>query len=58
MTIYGGTPTDYGNNKDGFFVTCAKCGWHSKVVISPSIAYGDPVVIFECLHCENRHEES
>jgi len=53
MTVYGGELQDYGTRKDGFFVNCTKCGWHSKVDIS----YSDDGIHFYCDHCKNTHTE-
>jgi RNase P subunit RPR2 len=54
MTIFGGVPTDYGNNEDGFFVVCAKCGWHSMVTVQPGV---NDTVVFTCHKCDNIHIE-
>jgi predicted RNA-binding Zn-ribbon protein involved in translation (DUF1610 family) len=58
MTVYGGELQDYGTRKDGFFVSCTKCGWHSKVEVEPDVTYGDPCVSFKCNHCGNEHLET
>jgi hypothetical protein len=34
MTIYGGELTPAGIVVNGFFVSCTKCGWHSKVRVT------------------------
>lgn len=57
MTLYGGEIGDYGQALRGFFVSCAKCGWHSKVEVYGVDDKGDPAVVFECHHCGNYHEE-
>lgn len=57
MTIYGGEKTSYGLQKDGFFVTCTKCGWHSKTDVSLKDEIGFKSIRFKCNHCGNEHEE-
>ena len=49
MTIYGGWEPDPGGTiKDGFFISCTKCGWHSKVEMKGSTLI--------CYRCGNKYE--
>jgi predicted RNA-binding Zn-ribbon protein involved in translation (DUF1610 family) len=51
VTIFGGKKVFSTFSEvvvDGFFVSCTKCGWHSKVEV-----YADEVVVFKCHHCGN-----
>jgi predicted RNA-binding Zn-ribbon protein involved in translation (DUF1610 family) len=57
MTVYGGEATTWGARSKGFFVSCTKCGWHSKVEVIPTIVLESPAVIFVCNHCGNEHTE-
>jgi DNA-directed RNA polymerase subunit M/transcription elongation factor TFIIS len=61
MTIYGGEETTWGARKDGFFVSCCKCGWHSMVEVKtiPKNILVDEQhnVLFKCNHCGNEWEE-
>lgn len=57
MTVYGGEIGDYGQALKGFFVSCAKCGWHSKVEVSLKDEIGFKSIWFKCNHCGNEHEE-
>lgn len=52
MTVYGGEETTWGTKNGGFFITCTKCGWHSKVTIQ--YAGG---IIFKCGQCGNYHRK-
>lgn len=55
MTIYGGEETAWGTRKDGFFVTCCKCGWHSRVEVYYKDEIGFKSIIFNCNHCSNNY---
>ena len=57
MTVYGGEKTIWGSAKDGFFVSCTKCGWHSEVEVTGVIIRGDVGISFECNHCGNKYED-
>lgn len=57
MTVYGGEKTVWGIRNGGFFVTCTKCGWHSKVEIVPTLSSFEPCVWFKCRQCNNEHYE-
>ncbi len=57
MTIYGGEETQWGTKKDGFFVSCTKCGWHSEVSIYYQDVIGFKDIVFECNKCGNKHTE-
>jgi transcription elongation factor Elf1 len=54
VTIYGGKAvfsTFSTTLKDGFFVSCTKCGWHSKV----KLIVGNMVALLVCRHCGNKY---
>ena len=53
MTIFGGVETGWGTKIGGFFITCTKCGWHSKVDIS----YTPDGITMRCDHCDNEWME-
>jgi hypothetical protein len=52
MTVFGGEETTWGTKVGGFFVTCTKCGWHSKITVQ---YIGG--IIFKCGQCGNYHRE-
>jgi hypothetical protein len=58
MTIYGGKKVFSTFSEvvvDGFFVSCTKCGWHSKIsILASSIG---AMIVFKCNHCGNEHTE-
>ena len=57
MTVFGGKETVWGTKIGGFFVTCTKCGWHSKVKMYIAGPYYDVAYIhIECGHCGNTVE--
>lgn len=56
MTLYGGEIGDYGQALNGFFVSCAKCGWHSRVEVFFKDEIGFKSIVFNCEHCGNRYE--
>jgi hypothetical protein len=47
VTVYGGKDRGDGIILDGFFISCCKCGWHSKVEWYGNVA--------NCLKCGNRY---
>ena len=53
MTILGGEETVWGTKKNGFFITCTKCGWHSKV----NIYYDHDGLTMYCGQCDNEWTE-
>lgn len=55
MTVYGNEKTAWGTVKDGFYVVCCKCGWHSHVVVEGDGHIDDTSVWFYCKKCENSY---
>lgn len=59
MTVYGGEETDYGTRVGGFYIVCCKCGWESKVSVTPGYdGNGFAIVKFRCAQCNNEYETS
>jgi DNA-directed RNA polymerase subunit RPC12/RpoP len=54
VTIFGGTKDKSGSIKDGFFVACTRCGWHTLV----KLVAKKREMIFYCGRCKNTHRES
>lgn len=57
MTVFGGEETTWGTKKNGFFVTCCRCGWHSKISINHEDIIGFKYMIISCGHCGNEYKE-
>ncbi len=52
MTVFGGVENDSGVVEDGFFIVCAKCGWHSEVQIYGAWGHGYSII---CGRCDNEY---
>jgi transcription elongation factor Elf1 len=57
MTIFGGEETAWGTKIGGFFITCTKCGWESKVSIKHEDSLGFKDMIISCGQCGNEYRE-
>ena len=57
MTVFGGEESAWGTKIGGFFVTCCKCGWHSKIYLEFEDELGFKSMVLRCGHCGNKYKK-